>query len=58
MGGTLEDAADILDDTVARTHYAKWSCGSQARISELLARIWDAKESPAQVEENEPFHAI
>jgi hypothetical protein len=42
MGGTVEEAADILGDseTIVRKHYAKWSRGRQARISGLLARIW------------------
>ncbi len=47
MGGTLEEAADILGDTVniVRKYYAKWSAGRQTRISDLLARIWHAKKS-------------
>jgi integrase len=51
MGGTFEEAADILGDTenIVRKHYAKWSAGRQARISDLLARIWHAKRWPAQV---------
>jgi integrase len=42
MGGTFEEAADILGDTEAtvRKHYAKWSSGRQARISNLLSRLW------------------
>jgi len=55
MGGTFEEAADILGDTetIVRKHYAKWSAGRQARISDLLARIWHAKKSGAQVLENQ-----
>ena len=55
MGGTFEEAADILGDTevIVRKHYAKWSAGRQARISDLLARIWHAKKSPVEVTENE-----
>jgi site-specific recombinase XerD len=55
MGGTLAEAADILGDTEAtvRKHYAKWSAGRQARIAELLARVWHAKKSRPQVEESE-----
>jgi site-specific recombinase XerD len=42
MGGTFEEAADILGDSEAiiRKHYAKWSAGRQARISDLLKRLW------------------
>ena len=41
MGGTFEEAADILGDTeaIVRKHYAKWSAGRQARTSDLLERI-------------------
>ena len=55
MGGTFEEAADILGDTeaIVRKHYAKWSAGRQARISDLLARIWHAKKCSVQVEENQ-----
>jgi hypothetical protein len=51
MGGTLEEAADILGDSEAiiRKHYAKWSSGRQARISELLARISHAKRPALEV---------
>jgi len=47
MGGTLEEAADILGDTeaIVRKHYAKWSARRQARISDLLARI-GTQENP------------
>lgn len=50
LGGTFEEAADILGDTatVIRKHYAKWSSGRQARITDLLARIWHAKKPPTQ----------
>jgi site-specific recombinase XerD len=55
MGGTIEEAADILGDSegIVRKHYAKWSAGRQARISDLLARIWHAKKSKPQSIENE-----
>ena len=45
MGGTIEEAADTLGDSEAiiRKHYVKWSAGRQARITNLLARIWHAK---------------
>jgi len=51
MGGTFEDAADILGDTeaIVRKHYAKWSAGRQARINDLLARIWHTKKPTVQV---------
>jgi integrase len=54
MGGSIEDAADILGDSeaIVRKHYAKWSSGRQARITALLARMWHTKNSPPQVEEN------
>jgi site-specific recombinase XerC len=50
MGGTFEDAADILGDTeaIVRKHYAKWSAGRQARITDLLARIWHTKKLSVQ----------
>ncbi len=55
MGGTIEEAADILGDseTIIRKHYAKWSAGRQVRISGLLARIWHAKKPGAEVLKNE-----
>ena len=42
MGGTSEEAADILGDSenIIRKHYAKWSAGRQARITNLLSRLW------------------
>jgi hypothetical protein len=52
MGGTFEEAADILGDTetIVRKHYAKWSArGRQARINDLLARLWNAKKSTEEV---------
>jgi integrase len=54
MGGTFEEAADILGDSEAiiRKHYAKWSAGRQVRISDLLARIWHAKNWKLEVIEN------
>src|SRR5215471_18950223 len=55
LGGTFEDAADILGDSeaIVRKHYAKWSARRQARISDLLARIGYAKKPHPQTEENE-----
>ena len=55
MGGTFEEAADVLGDTeaIVRKHYAKWSARRQARISDLLARIWHAKNPCAQLQGNE-----
>ena len=55
MGGTIEEAADILGDSeaIVRKHYAKWCAGRQARISDLLARIWHAKKPSLQVQENQ-----
>ena len=54
MGGSFEEAADILGDTgaIVRKYYAKWSAGRQARISDLLARIWHAKKPSTQVLDN------
>ena len=42
MGGSHGEAADILGDSEAiiRKYYAKWSAGRQARITDLLARLW------------------
>jgi hypothetical protein len=44
MGGSIEEAADILGDSeiIIRQHYAKWSSRRQARISDLLGRMWYA----------------
>jgi site-specific recombinase XerD len=55
MGGTFEEAADILGDTevIVRKHYAKWSARRQARISDLLARIWHTKKPSTQLQESE-----
>jgi integrase len=55
MGGSIEDAADILGDSanIVRKHYAKWSRGRQARISDLLARIWHTKKPSAEVQNNQ-----
>jgi integrase len=60
MGGSIEDAADILGDSAAivRKHYAKWSRGRQARISDLLARIWHTKKSEPEVIENQWFGVV
>ncbi len=42
LGGSIEDAADILGDTeaIVRKHYAKFTAGRQARIDDLLTRVW------------------
>ena len=55
LGGTIEDAADILGDSeaIARKHYRKWSAGRQARISGLLAPIRHAKKPQPQANENQ-----
>jgi site-specific recombinase XerD len=55
MGGTIAEAADILGDTeaIVRKHYAKWSAARQARITDLLARIWHAKKPSQQPPKNE-----
>ena len=60
MGGSIEDAADILGDsaTIVRKHYAKWSRGRQARISDLLARIWHTKKSSPEVQDNQWFGVV
>ncbi len=53
LGGTFEEAADILGDSVAvvQKHYAKWSRLRQARITDLLARLWHTKNPSQQVTE-------
>lgn len=55
MGGTFEEAADILGDSeaIVRKHYAKWSAGRQARIDDLLARIWHTKKPTQEVLKNQ-----
>jgi site-specific recombinase XerD len=60
MGGTFEEAADILGDTetTVRKHYAKWSRGRQTRISDLLARLWHAKKPTLEVPQNEYFGVV
>jgi site-specific recombinase XerD len=60
MGGTLGEAADILGDSeaIVRKHYAKWSNARQARISDLLARIWHAKKSSPQRIEKEWIRVV
>jgi site-specific recombinase XerD len=42
MGGSIQEAADVLGDSeaIVRKHYAKWSAGRQARISQLLRNLW------------------
>ena len=41
MGGTIEEAADILGDSeaIVRKHYAKWSRGRQSRITTLPNKL-------------------
>jgi integrase len=60
MGGTLEEAADILGDSVriVAKYYAKWSSGRQARISDLLARIWHTQKSSEQTPYNQEFSVV
>lgn len=60
MGGTFEEAADILGDseTIVRKHYAKWSRGRQTRISDLLARLWHAKKPSLETIDNEDFKVV
>ncbi len=55
MGGTIEEAADILGDSegIIRRHHAKWSSGREARVSDLLARVWNTKKPDEQVVSNE-----
>jgi site-specific recombinase XerD len=50
LGGTFEEAADILGDSVkiVEMHYAKWSRLRQARITDLLARLWHTKTPSGQ----------
>ncbi|MFB3779056.1 MAG: tyrosine-type recombinase/integrase, partial [Bryobacteraceae bacterium] len=50
LGGTFEDAADILGDSpaIVQKHYAKWSTQRQARISGILARLWHTEKSRLQ----------
>jgi hypothetical protein len=50
QGGTYEEAADILGDSVRTVirHYAKWSARRQARITDLLARLWHAEKPASQ----------
>jgi hypothetical protein len=53
LGGTFEEAADILGDSVAiiQKHYAKWSRLRQARTTDLLARLWHTKNPSQQATE-------
>jgi hypothetical protein len=55
LGGTFEDAADILGNSpaIVRKHYAKWSAGRQARISGLLVRLWHRGKSKPQAVDSE-----
>ena len=55
LGGSIEEAADILGDSPAiiRKHYIKWSEARQARISDLLARVWHARKQGVQVIDDE-----
>ena len=49
------EAADVLGDSeaIVGKHCAKWSLGRQARISDLLARIWRTKNPSQQTTNNE-----
>jgi len=60
LGGTFEDAADILGDTeaIVRKHYAKWSAGRQVRISDLLVRIWYTKKPSPQTTETKSGNLV
>jgi hypothetical protein len=68
MGGSIQEAADVLGDSeaIVRKHYAKWSAGRQARISDLPNRLWhvyDARDSSEkEIQKNDlwPYaaHAI
>lgn len=55
MGGSVEEAADILGDSAAiiTKHYIKWSAGRQARITNLLAQIWHTPKKDVQVIERQ-----
>ena len=59
LGGSIQDAADVLGDSdaIIRKHYVKWSAGRQARISELLNRLWHVhgtrKNLGSQVQQDE-----
>jgi len=41
-GATCEDVADILGNSpnIVRKHYAKWSSGRQARLTELMQNVY------------------
>jgi hypothetical protein len=41
MGGTFEEAADILGDAGAIVDYAKWSQLRQERITTLMRTVFD-----------------
>jgi integrase len=60
LGGTLEEAADILGDSVriVSKYYVKWSLGRQARISDLLARIWHTKKGRSETSENKSLGVV
>jgi len=60
MGGSIEEAADILGDSEAilRKHYVKWTAAHQARITDLLARIWHAKRSQPETNEDESENLV
>jgi integrase len=55
MGGSIEEAADILGDSPAIIvkHYVKWTRGRQARISDLLSRIWKNSRDVLATQEND-----
>ena len=69
MKATLYEALGILPTSsdeevraalrrVIRKYYAKWSSGRQARITDLLARIWHTKKHDSQTPRNEDFKLV
>ena len=56
MGATFEEVGDILGDSpeIIRKHYAKWSAGRQARISDLLQRLWHVYGTRASADSQAP----
>jgi integrase len=49
-GGTMSDVADVLgiSENVARKHFAKWSPARQARISEIMRRVFTGTTEETQ----------
>ena len=54
IGGSIQEAADIIGDTeaIVRKHYAKWTVARQARIDDLMVRLWYTKKSGPEVTED------